>query len=114
MPPTPVSHHHHHHHYYHHYHYRHHRQHQHQHQHQPSPPSRPPPGDFEGFSFLSFLPGLAVIVMLQIIAKIRADGGLGRGAVYVRPPPEEAGWKKYKAAQGTNAGKMVQSGKMKA
>ena len=50
-------------------------------------------GDFEGFSFFSFLPVLAVIVALQIAAKLRADA---RG--WVPPPPSEAGWKKYKEA----------------
>lgn len=48
-------------------------------------------GDFEGFSFFSFLPVLAVIVMLQIVAKLRANA---RG--YVAPPSSEAGWKKFK------------------
>ena len=46
-------------------------------------------GDFEGFSFLSFLPGMAAIVVIQISAKIRANQ---RG--WVAPPPSEAGWKK--------------------
>ena len=40
-------------------------------------------GDFEGFSFFSFLPVLAVIVMLQIVAKLRANA---RGYVAVGGP----------------------------
>ena len=50
-------------------------------------------GDFEGFSFFSFLPVLAVIVMLQVAAKLRANA---RG--WVAPPRSEAGWKQYREA----------------
>ena len=50
-------------------------------------------GDFEGFSFFSFLPVLAVIVFLQIAAKLRADA---RG--WVPPPRGKEGWKQYKEA----------------